>query len=472
MRPLCAPTGAVEEGSHLVKSNEHNLRVALIWNGTIYHERTFTKTSEPVVTVGEDEWSVFSVPAEGLPAKFPMFERTAEGYKFCFTDQISGKVQLGEEEFDLDELVGGARAQSAGKIALQTGQATQYELNVGLGDWGFLDLGQVNILFQVLDHTDKVAGRGTAIMDGPLLLTFLFATAVHIAFLTVAEMSYNPDLEMDEQVMMDRFAKFMVDEPKDPIEEEEEQEQPDDDTTGKKAGGEEGKFGDPDEDIPESKIPKVDGEMVDKIDVKNIGVLKALSSEALGAGPLKNIFGNSEGFDAKMNVAMSGEGGELVVGRGAGGMGLRGTGSGGGGEGFGRVGGLGKVDTGGGKGTGGKIGTKSARKVEPRMSAGTPQVGDFCSKDNIRQVVSSRSSAIKYCFEKELQTNPSLSGQIVAQWRIQLDGSVQGASVASSSMSNSSVEGCVLRVIERMRFEKPAGGICVINYPFVFSGVE
>ena len=88
----------------------------------------------------------------------------------------------------------------------------------------------------------------------------------------------------------------------------------------------------------------------------------SLDSKLLGAGPLKNVFGDQEGFDAKMNVAMSGEGGELVVGRGAGGMGMRGTGKGGGGEGFGRVGGLGKVDTGGGKGMGGKVGKAKKKK--------------------------------------------------------------------------------------------------------------
>src|SRR5690606_1275984 len=146
--------------------------------------------------------------------------------------------------------------------------------------------------------------------------------------------------------------------------------------------------------------------------------------------------------------------------------------SGGGGEGFGRIGGLGKVDTGGGKGTGAKIGKKAARKVTPKLSQGAPQVGDFCDAGNIRRVVGGRANAIRYCFEKELQTNPSLSGQIVAQWRITLDGSVQGASIASSTMNNREVEGCIMRVIERMRFEKPDGGICVINYPFVFSGLE
>jgi Ca-activated chloride channel family protein len=65
---------------------------------------------------------------------------------------------------------------------------------------------------------------------------------------------------------------------------------------------------------------------------------KGLDSKLLGNSPLKNVFGDQEGFNAKMNVAMSGEGGELVVGRGAGGMGMRAVGPGT--EGFGRVGGV------------------------------------------------------------------------------------------------------------------------------------
>jgi hypothetical protein len=46
------------------------------------------------------------------------------------------------------------------------------------------------------------------------------------------------------------------------------------------------------------------------------------------------------------------------------------------------------------------------------------------------------------------------------------------ASIASSTMKNSTVEGCITRVVKRMRFQKPNGGICVINYPFIFSGLE
>ncbi len=452
-----------------------SLRVALVWNGTVVQEKTFTRMSDPTVTVGEHEKNMFIVLAPGVPETFNMFERQQDGsYVLRFTDRVDGNVSLDDEEYDLDE------AQDKGSkvdtVTTEDGSASVFEVMLKTGDWGLVHVSDTTqIFYQLVDDVPVAPRRGligavtglTAVLFGFIALSGI----IHAALLLTAFLNYDPEAELNPLFAEDRFVEFLVDDPKDPMEEEE-VEEPEEDTTGKKAGGEEGKFGAEDSEIPESKIPKVDGEMVDEVDVKNIGVNKALGSKLLGSGPLKNIFGDQEGFDAKMNVAMSGEGGELVVGRGAGGMGMRGTGSGGGGEGFGRVGGLGKVDTGGGKGMGGKIGKKKKKKVKVKMNRGAPKIGDFCDQGNIRRVVSAKSNAIKYCFEKELQANPKLSGKIIAQWKVGLDGSVMSSSIASSTMGNKKVEGCIARVIKRMRFQKPKGGICIINYPFVFSGLE
>lgn len=452
--------------------SNHNLRVALVWNGTVFHEKTFTQTGDPTVLVGEDTTNHFAVPATGIPEAFEMFERTDNGYKFRFTDKVDLTVTIDDEEYDAEELVDEKSTNKVSSATTEDGSASIYETQIGFDDWGIVHLGDVDIFFQLMEKGEVVAGRGIGgRVEGPLLGTILLAAMIHIVFLVSAFLFFEVDTDLQEMQNLDRFVKIMVDEAPDPLEEEE-MEEPEEDTTGKKAGGEEGKFGDEETDIEESKVPKVDGEMVEEIDVKNIGVNKALSSDVLGAGPLKNIFGNQDGFDAKMNVAMSGEGDALQVGRGAGGMGFRGLGKGGGGEGFGRIQGLGKVDTGGGKGTGGKIGKKAKRKVKPRMSKGAPEIGDFCDKGNIRRVVGGKSNAIKYCFEKELQTNPKIGGKVIAQWKVGLDGAVMSASIASTTMNNKKVEGCIARVIKRMRFEKPKGGICIINYPFVFSGLE
>ena len=78
------------------------------------------------------------------------------------------------------------------------------------------------------------------------------------------------------------------------------------------------------------------------------GLHEVVGSNPSSQGPLNNVFSDKAGVDTKIGAAMSGDGAELVVGRGHGGMGLRSVGShGGGGVGFGRIHGMGRIDTGG-----------------------------------------------------------------------------------------------------------------------------
>ena len=82
------------------------------------------------------------------------------------------------------------------------------------------------------------------------------------------------------------------------------------------------------------------------------------------------------------------------------------------------------------------------------------------------------SSAIKYCYEKELQTNHGLSGKVVVNWVVGMDGMVKRSYVASTTLGNKRVEGCLSRVIKRLRFDPPKGGQCAISYPFTFKGAQ
>lgn len=106
------------------------------------------------------------------------------------------------------------------------------------------------------------------------------------------------------------------------------------------------------------------------------------------------------------------------------------------------------------------------------MDLGSPGVGDFCDPENIREVVDARSSDLQHCYERQLQTNPDLSGHVTANWRIELDGSVSNATIAESTLNHRQAEGCMVRQLEQMRFDEPDGGMCDIDFPFVFSGLE
>jgi hypothetical protein len=459
-----------------VSLNTHSLRVALTWNGTIFAEKTYGQLNDPMVTIGEANTNAFVVPAEGLPEIFQMFERRDDGYTVRFTDKLEGHItsKKADESFDLEELIDEGMASKGETASTDRGTATVFAFDAEVGDHGILDLGDVSIFFQVLGETPIVPLRGPFSGFEAPLLGFCAASAVlHLGMLLYAELQFDPTAQLQPLVAQNVFAKFATVDVPDPIEEQDDIEDTVEDSSGKKAGGDEGKFGAKDSEIPESKTSKRDGEMVQEIDVKNIGANEALKTTLLAGGPMKAIFGDQQGFDDKLNVAISGEGGDLIIGRGAGGMGMRGDGRGGGGDGDGRIAALGEIDTGGGVSAGGRIKKKTrTKRPPPKFEPGNPVAGDFCDKANLRRVVNAKSNAIRYCFEKELQADPGLSGKIVAQWKVGLDGAVMSASTASSTMKNKKVEGCINRVIKRMRFQKPSGGICVINYPFVFSGIE
>jgi len=448
--------------------DNHSLRVALVYQGTVYQEEVFTQTSDPVVTLGETEHNHFIAPEGEFSDPFPMFERRDDGYLIRIPEHLEGSIHLEGQEYSIEEFID-ERGTRVDSVSTTDGSKTVYKAKFEKGDWGLVQLGDQEIFFQVMERPAAIAGRGAGAFDLPVVGTVALAATAHIVFLVMCFLAFDLNPRLETRKIPDRFVDIMVKDVEDPLDQEK-QKEPEEDTTGKKAGGKEGKFGKKDPKHEESKVPKKDGPMKKKIDVENLGVNKMLASKNLGSGPLKNIFGNQDGFSNKMSAAMSGEGNQLQVGRGAGGMGLRGTGSGGGGEGFGRVHGLGKVDTGGGKGTGAKIGEKKEREVKANVDRGSPNVGDFCEKKNIRRVVSQKSQAIQYCYEKQLQMNPDLSGKIVAQWKVGLQGQVKTASVSSSTLGNQKVESCILRAIKRMRFKKPDGGICIINYPFAFTG--
>ena len=159
----------------------------------------------------------------------------------------------------------------------------------------------------------------------------------------------------------------------------------------------------------------------------------------------------------------------MIMGHGTAGMGLRGTGSGGGGSGFGRIHGIGTVESGAGRGTRSKLKRRKSARKKFRVNKGNPTVSNYCKNADILRVVSSRQRSIQYCYEKELARNPELNGKVIINWRIGLSGKVMKAWIGSSSLKNGNVESCMTRAVRFWRFNKPDGGICEIKFPFVFN---
>ena len=117
----------------------------------------------------------------------------------------------------------------------------------------------------------------------------------------------------------------------------------------------------------------------------------------------------------------------------------------------------------------GKVESKAVAKKVGRLGIGEMKSGGFCDQGNIEGVVKQRAGAIRACYEQELQLHDGLSGKVAVRWTINLEGKVDAAAVTNSTIGSAKVESCIITVIRRMRFASPEGGICVVQWPFVFS---
>ncbi|TVR02399.1 MAG: hypothetical protein EA398_08055 [Deltaproteobacteria bacterium] len=133
---------------------------------------------------------------------------------------------------------------------------------------------------------------------------------------------------------------------------------------------------------------------------------------------------------------------------------------------------MGSLDTGGGRGQGAAVGRRQARAPQARVERGSPSVSGFLTREQIERVVRRHSRGIRFCYERELQTDPSLGGRVAVNWTVGLDGRVTAQSVVENTMGNRNVESCILREVSRMRFDEPDGGMVNVTYPFTFRSAE
>lgn len=399
------------------------------------------------VTVGSAKSATFHAPVGGDVDTHDLFSVSGD----------SATISLARE-------MGGVVTSDGKEKRVEGGQS----VTVRAGDSGILTAGDVAIFFQWVDDDAAIAAAGIfTTIDFNLASTTAVAAFGHAAFLIAAFLFADFTMTGSALEIPDRFVSILVDEPPDAIEDIEEEEALDE-TTSKAAGGEEGKFGEEEAEVEDSILPDHDGPMVDQIQDTELGM--AMEAAIGLTGAMTTTFGSTDNFANTFgqDFATAGEGDVFVVGRGVGGLGRRGGGTGGGGDGFGRVHGVGSIDTGGGQGQGASLGRRTASAPRARMNRGRPNVNGFLSREQIERVVRRHSRGITYCYERELQNDPELGGRVSANWTIGLDGRVESASIVENSLGSRDVESCILREIRRMRFDQPDGGMVVVTYPFTF----
>lgn len=105
----------------------------------------------------------------------------------------------------------------------------------------------------------------------------------------------------------------------------------------------------------------------------------------------------------------------------------------------------------------------------PRASEGALVIGSL-DKSLIADVIARNRLAIRYCYQRELQKTPTLAGTVRMRFTVAADGSVGTAEVRESTLGSPEVEGCLVRLVQRMQFSPvPGGGVVSVTYPFTFS---
>jgi len=442
-----------------------SLRVLTLYKNRIVGDRIIY--TPQILSVAQAHGN--EVPDPALRQILPHFRVTPEGdCSVGFAPTAAGKpgkVTINHQSKTVSEIA--ARGFKRKGIAFSP---------FAFGDRGTVDLGDTQVTFHFVA---PVPGHAAApLLDRTEIAAFSMAAAVALMaialypILTWRETAKPPTwCGAEDKKWAGVVAKAQEDEK---IEianiPEPEAEEPIDEEVSKKAGGEEGKFGDPNIDPKVvSKVPLMDGKMVERIDPRQVGLTKLLTENLGQMDAVAEVLkGDMGAMTSKLAVAMGGEGSEFVLGHGSGGMGFTGDGTGGGGDGAGRIMGMGDIDTGGGHGVKAGLGDKGKKRVGNLTLSGSTSQG-FCKKGNIESVVRRRAGAIRACYEQRLQVNKDLKGKISIRWTIDAEGSVSAASATVDTMGDAESTNCVLRTLRRMKFEKPEGGVCVVQWPFVFS---
>jgi len=109
-------------------------------------------------------------------------------------------------------------------------------------------------------------------------------------------------------------------------------------------------------------------------------------------------------------------------------------------------------------------------RAETRVVPGKTTVSGSCERAVIGKTIGRHANEVRNCYEVELNRLPSLAGKVSVSFTIDPAGAVSEASVFQSTLDSPGVEQCILSRVRRWKFPEPkGGGVCVINYPWVFK---
>jgi len=454
------------------------LQVVMVWRGQIIGYRLLRRPGR--VTIGPNKRATLvAPPVAGHGSRFLLVRPQRGGYRLRLAPGMSGELAFAGKSGQT------AVADVLAKPLDVPGRRrkTDYrEVTMEPGDRAWVVMGDARDLRLEIRFVDPPDVVGKPRGQEPLLTQTMVGSSLVMGIVAVLLSMFwgldgpRPPLAISEkrlaklQAPLERHRQDVAKRAEAEKEEEEKQESKKEEGQTKRAKEKSGKLGRQDAVVKDTVIPKGEKDVL-RAKVSKVGLLGLIGKEKQGGSGLSKLFADSN--DVEQAVAGM-TGAKMVAGRGSGGLATSGSGAGGGGTGFGQIYGAGNLDTGGrgskGKGRGPKLVDRGEREVKVSMSTGNGETDGSLSREQIEKVVRAHAAGIKYCYEKELQRKPSLSGNVDIFWVILPDGTVQKANVKTSTMKDAAVEGCIVRQVKQWQFPKAPGQTIVGRFPFLFKG--
>ncbi len=94
------------------------------------------------------------------------------------------------------------------------------------------------------------------------------------------------------------------------------------------------------------------------------------------------------------------------------------------------------------------------------------------TRDEVARVIHSHMNEIRYCYETGILRNPTLSGKLLVDFKINGSGRVPAAGITEASLQDEGVRRCLLGKLREWQFPLPRGGVQVaVSYPFIFKSL-
>jgi len=451
----------------LAPTEKHRvLQAALVWGDQLLGVEHLTD-SRPLMVGEDEEASTFQVFHHGLGKAFELARVENRELRVTVPEGAEWTV------FDGAHPVAIAEIRDEGRLKL--GAAGSEVLLPRLRESVRVRFGRVSLLLRWVRPARK-AGLLPGGWETLRFTTMLLGSAALLGVLLTAIQSAPPvkpgswDSLSESQHWVSLVRKPPPPPPKPKVGEKKEDGGADE---GKAAPEDPGKVGKTDATQKEAEAAKKGSPAVDP-NAREANRSRAFRSGLLGAlkgQAISDVLGPGS-TGTGMNQAIGG----LRVGtslsgtqKGAGGMGGRGMGLGGGGEGLG-IGGAGTVGMGQGAGGYGTVDLGGKKKDSVRIIPGQTTVVGGLAREVIARVIQEHQSEIKYCYEVQLNRNPSLAGKVTVLFTIDGTGTVVDGQVSETTLNNADTEKCMLAKIRRWKFPEPAGnGIVKVNFPWIFK---